>query len=159
MDRLPIDALQNCIFNRLDFLMQIRLRQVCKWFYRLEIHDMYNIDSKYCRKLTDNILINHPSVRYLDASNNPKITDVNHMTKLQKLEADGNYGINNDGIKRVNLIELDAYDNPKITDINHMTKLQKLNAGWDCGINDDGIKHVNLIELEAFGNPKITRKI
>ena len=39
----------------------------------------------------------------LDVSNNPKITQINHMTKLVELTGCGsNCGINNQGIKWVN---------------------------------------------------------
>ncbi len=37
------------------------------------------------------------------------------MTKLERLYAESNCGISDDGIKNLNLIELNAYDNPKIT--------------------------------------------
>ena len=57
MDKLPLDVLQFCILDKLDFLSKIRLRQVCKKFYRLEIWDFYNIDDKYLDKLTNNILL------------------------------------------------------------------------------------------------------
>ena len=50
----------------------------------------------------------------LDASNNPKITNVSHLHNLQELYASGNCGITDDGIKGLRLIELDATDNPKI---------------------------------------------
>ena len=115
MDKISIDVIQNCIFNRLDFLMQIRLRQVCKWFYRLEIHDMYYIGSEYLLKLTDNILANHFFVRYLCAKYNRKITNVKHMTKLEKLNVGFGCGINDDGIKHINPIELYTTSNSKIT--------------------------------------------
>ena len=155
MDRFPIDLLQYKVFDKLDFALQIRFRQVCKWFFRLEIHDFLNIEGKYLEKLTDEILFHYPFIKYLDATNNSKIANVNHLTKLQVLNASRNCGISDNGIKYLNLIELKAYNNHKITDINHLTQLQKLDASFDCGIDDDGIKYVNLVELDACFNPKI----
>jgi len=73
MDKFPIDVLQYHIFANLDFLSQIRFRQVCKWFYRLEIHDMFNIDGKYLLKLSDKILSCYPYVKCLNISNNPNV--------------------------------------------------------------------------------------
>ena len=49
----------------------------------------------------------------LNASHNSKITNVNHMTNLKKLDAGGSdCGINDAGIKNLNLVELHAWDNP-----------------------------------------------
>ena len=144
MDKFPIDILQYHIFTNLDFLSQIRFRQVCKWFYRLEIHDMRNIDKKYLYRITDEILNCYLNVKYLDISNNNNVTSVNKMTKLQILDAPGNCGVDDNGIKDINLVELHAPDNPKITNVNHMTKLQILDASSTSGIIDDGIKAINL---------------
>ena len=113
---LPIEIWQ-CILNSLDFKSQITMRMVCKLFYeKLEIWDFDRIPYKYIEKLTDIILLAYPFIRYLWASYNPKITDVNHLTNLQKLWAFGNCGIDDTGIKDLkNLIILNAYGNPKIT--------------------------------------------
>ena len=93
----------------------------------------------------------------LTAYNNQKITDINHMNKLVKLDASGNSGLDDQGISQLNLIELNACDNPKITDLNHMNKLVKLNAnGMDCGLNDKSIGQLNLIKLTTYNNQKIT---
>jgi hypothetical protein len=77
------------------------------------------------------------------------------MTNLQILSVEGNCGINDEGIKNLNLIKLNANCNSIITNINHMTNLQILQA-CDCGINNEGIKNLNLIELYAYGNNNIT---
>ena len=55
------------------------------------------------------------------------------MINLQKLNASRNCGIDNDGIKGLNLIELYVSNNPKITNVNWMKKIQKLDASGDCG--------------------------
>ena len=44
-----------------------------------------------------------------------KITNVNHMTNLKILDADGDCGIDNKGISKLNLIELHVAGNEKIT--------------------------------------------
>ena len=139
MERFQIDLLQYKVFDKLDFALQIRFRQVCKWFFRLEIHDFLNIDKKYVNRFSNKILMHYPSIKYLNASYNS--------------------GIDDNGIKHLNLIELNAYNNRKITDVNHLTKLQTLDASYRCGIDDKGIKDLNLVELITTCNYKITTKI
>ena len=51
----------------------------------------------------------------LNACSNSKITNVNHMSNLKKLYAEHGCGINDDGIKYLNLSILHAETNPKIT--------------------------------------------
>ncbi len=156
---LPFEIWQEIILY-CEFLTAIRLRQLNKWFYKLEIHDFYNIDWKYLNKLSDEILKAYPFIRKLNAYYNEKIKDVNHMTNLKVLNADYDCGISDDGIKQLNLIELSASGNSKIKDVNHLTNLKVLNAGgYYCGISNDGIKQLNLIELFSYGNKKITIKI
>jgi hypothetical protein len=146
------------IFGFLDFLSKIKFRCVSKYMHKLEIYDFNNIPLKYIQLLNDEILLNYPFIKYLNASTNSKITNVNHMDKLIELNASGyRCGINNKGIQKVNLIKLNASDNPKITNVNHMNKLIELNAnGYCCGINNEGIQKLNLINLNTSNNPKIT---
>ncbi len=76
----------------------------------------------------------------------PRITNINHLTKLKKLYACDGSGIDDQGIK--DLIELEILyvdSNKKITNINHLTKLKILSAIRESGIDDQGIK--DLIEL------------
>ena len=157
---LPIEIWQ-LILNSLNFKSQIIMRMVCKLFYeKLEIWNFNNIPHKYLRKLTDTILLAYPFIRYLNAAHNSRITNVNHLTDLQKLWAFGSScGISDTGIKNLNLIYLDADHNPKITNVNHLTNLQILLARYSCGVTDDGIKDLKLIALHAYGNPEITKKI
>ena len=55
-------------------------------------------------------------MKYLDAYGNPKITNVNHLINLKILNANGNCGINDNGIKNlISLEHLYANYNPKIT--------------------------------------------
>jgi hypothetical protein len=142
------------IFINLDFLSKIRLKRVSKNLNSLEIYDFYNIEKKYLRLLNDQILSKYYFIKYLDASYNNNITNVNHMYNLQKLKTN-NSGITNDGIKNVNLVELNASSNEKIIDVNHMTNLKILNAFGKSGITNNGIKNLNLVKLIASLNEKI----
>jgi len=154
-----IDTLQ-IIFNFCDFRSQLSLVTTCT-YYRNNLHiiDLLNIDKKYLKKLTQEILRYSifEKVIYLNASNNFKITNVSHMKSLQILHAEGDCGINQQEIKGLNLIKLDASYNSKITNVSHMESLQILHAcGGNCGINQQGIEGLNLLELYARKNPKIT---
>ena len=85
------------------------------------MEDFVNILVKWRRKLGDNILRNYTKIKYLHATSNPKITNVNHLTNLRTLYANEHCGIDNAGIANLNLQELYVWCNEKITDINHMT--------------------------------------
>jgi hypothetical protein len=126
---------------------------------RTEIYDFYNIEEKYLKLLDDTILLNYPFIKYLNACNNIKITNVNHLNNLIKLNPSGNFcGINDNGIKHLNLRKLNAsfscgIDNDGIKNLN----LQILNASGElCKINNKGIQHLNLIKLTVSNNPNIT---
>ena len=152
------------IFPKLEFLDQIRFRQVCKKFYKIDITDLYNIEDKFLEKLTDEILKAYSNVEMLNASNNPKITNLSEgkiiLKNLKKLDASDYCGITDEGIKDLDLVELCASYNLKITNVNEgkviLKNLKKLEAGNDCGITDEGIKNLDLAELCASNNPKIT---
>jgi len=65
------------------------------------------IDDKGIKNLT--------KLKILSASDNPKITNINHLTNLEILWCDGNCGISDEGIKNLtNLKEMYARNNPKI---------------------------------------------
>ena len=52
-------------------------------------------------------------------ADNPKITALNHMILLKKINISGNCGVDDHGIQGlVNLEELNAWNNPKITVLN-----------------------------------------
>ena len=88
---------------------------------------------------------------------NKKIINVNHLTNLKKLYCHGGCGIDQEGIKDLQLIEeLNANDNKKIKNVNHLYKLKILYCYNDCGIDQEGIKDLQLIEkLIATSNEKI----
>jgi flagellin-specific chaperone FliS len=157
MNKLNLDVIY-LIFEFLDFLSKITFRGTTKYMYKLEIHDFYNIEKKYLKLLNDEILLNYPYIKYLNASGNRNITNVNHMGKsLIELNASGTFcGINNKGIKNLNLLKLYAYYNPKIYNVNHMENIIELDASYNCGISDEGIKNLkNLQKLCATDNFKI----
>jgi len=127
---VPIELYQ-LILIKSDFLAQIRLRCANKLFYhRLEICDFYSIEWQYIKLLTDDILKNYSSITKLSARSNSEITNVNHLTRLEILDAGcPNNGITDAGIVSItNLKELYAYGNPGITNINHLTRLEILIA-------------------------------
>src|SRR5207248_2482478 len=109
------------IFQLLDFLSKIRLRQINKIFYKiLNIYDFYNIDKKYLDKLKDDILINYKYIEYLDSSHNSYIKNIGWMKHLKKLNVSFyNYGndIDQNNINGLNLIELNISYNIKIKDV------------------------------------------
>jgi hypothetical protein len=128
MDKLHFDILY-LIFGFLDFPLKIIFRCISKYTHLLEIHDFYDIEDKYLRLLNDKILLNYPFIKYLNASNNINITNVNHMNKLIKLNASGYCGVNNKGIENIKLIQyLIIRGNINISNINHMSKLIKLDT-------------------------------
>ena len=62
----------------------------------------------------------------LDASGNPKITNISHLKNLKILGAIGNSGISDKSLIGLNLIKLNADDNPKISfNIKNGSKYEK----------------------------------
>src|SRR5437016_4734652 len=111
------------ILDRSDFICQIRLTLLNKYTHReLKIYDFLNIEYKYFKSLSNDILKNYKYVKKLCATCE-NITDdgISHM-KLHTLNAHDNPKITDAGISHMNLHTLDASDNPSITDrgISHM---------------------------------------
>src|SRR3989304_4882712 len=159
LEQIINDIFDYLINKFICFNSLINLSCTCKYFYyNIYITDLLNVKNKYLDKLTDVILMQpkYVYVRFLNANDNCKITTVNHMTKLENLAAEYRCGINDDGIRNINLKVLNASYNSKITMVNHMTRLEKLWAGYSCGINDEGIRNINLKMLCATNNSKIT---
>ena len=155
---LPIEIHQ-LILEHVDFPTQIRFRCVCRIFHaKLAVKDFLHIDKQYLKLLSDDILRSYPFVEKLDASDNPKITNINYLTKLKELNARDLCGIDDQGLRfATNLTMLTTSSNPNITNLNHMTKLIGLNAiGSSCGVGDAGISDLNLIGLSTTNNPQIT---
>ena len=115
MELLTSDIWQ-IIFDKLDFMDQIKMRQVSRYFMiNFPITNLFdNISNR--GKLTDEILKLFSYVIKLNVNNNRKITNVNHMKNLRILYAGSDCGINNHGIQHlVNLTKLNSYGNNKIT--------------------------------------------
>ena len=132
----------------------------CRTFRNeLDITDIYNIDEKYKKILTQSIIDRYINIKKLDALGNTKITNVNHLAKLEILYAFGQCGINDIGIMcSINLKSLNASDNSKITNVNNLVNLETLYANNKCGINDAGIINcINLKILNYHINTKITK--
>ena len=154
----PIEIWKFEIFPKLDILSQLRLRATCKHLYtNLDITNLYNIDDKYKIKINNQILFMYPKLEKLDASFNPKITEVNYLMNLKILSAHGNSGICDESLIHLDLIELNVWNNPKITKISHLKNLKKLEASWsNSGINDESLIGLDLVVLNVSNNPKIT---
>ena len=72
-----IDVYKNYVFDYLDLLFQIRLLATCRTFRdELGITDMYNIDDKYKKLITQSIVDRYINLEKLDASFNSKITTI-----------------------------------------------------------------------------------
>ena len=155
MDKLYLDLLK-VIFNKLDFLSQIRFRQISKLHYsNLHIIDLYHIHYKYLELLNDEILKNYPYIEFLNAFDNRKIKNIDHMKNLKILNCSHLCGISDENIKGLDLTKLYTDFNPKIKNIGHMKNLKVLYCGGNCGIADEDIKDLDLRELYCSRNPKI----
>lgn len=159
MDKyIPLDVWQYNILIFCALLEQIRLRQVCKIFHKLEIHDFRHVDDLY-KILNNNILLNYPFIRKIRGFPvNSMMTNFNHLTKLYKLNLNGYCNTNNNEISNLcNLKKLYLYNNPRITKINHLTNLTKLDIrGMYCQIGDNEISELsNLKILYASCNTNI----
>ena len=98
----------------------------------------------------------------MNASDNPKITNVNHLANLEILLARNDMGVNDIcGINDAGIAQciksesLDVPNNSKIKNVNHLVKLEILDASGACGINDAGlVQCINLRSLDAAHNTK-----
>ena len=76
---------------------------------------------------------------------------------LKILDCSDSFGIDQNGILELNLIELYTTGNEKIKNVNHMKETLKiLDCSFGSGIDQIGISELNLIELDAKNNEKIT---
>ena len=160
---IPIEMWQE-ISSHLNFISNIKLKRVCKRFEFLKIYNLNSNETSCFKKLDDNIIQRYPFIKNLSVNQNPNITNLNHLkNSLQILHCSsypglGNWfsGINDYGIKDLDLFELYANNNVSIKNINHFNNLRILHAVGECGIEDYSIRNLNLIELDASSNPKIT---
>jgi len=156
-----------------DFRGVVTIRSLSRRIRQLVFH----LTIPYWVKVDDTIIkLYLTNIQWLDANNNPNITDsgikgltnlqrlyasyksnitdvgIKGLTNLQRLNAYGNRNITDAGIKGLtNLQHLYAYDNPNITDIKHLTNLQRLNVG-NPNITDKG-----LTNLQWFNGDKVNK--
>jgi len=73
------------------------------------------------------------NLEILNANSAYKIKNVNHMSKLRKLSATYECGIDNKGIECINLHEIDVSNNVKIdkNNLKHMTELKNIIDDYD----------------------------
>ena len=67
------EILCTIIFNYLDFYVKHTFKRIRKFMNQIFVTDSYNIEWKYLDKL------NYKFAVELNAHDNPKISDVNHM--------------------------------------------------------------------------------
>src|SRR5208282_252192 len=125
---LLISDITKLIFDQLDFLSQISIRLVSKKFTSYPVTNLF--DNVPMNKLSDEILRLYPHATKLNAGKNSKITNVNHLINLRRLDAWGfESSIDNNGLSNLtNLIDLHIDYNEKIININSLQNLRSLNV-------------------------------
>jgi len=158
LQQAPPEVWQIVLDYSYDFLTKIRLRKVCRDMYiHLRIIDFYHIEDEYLLKLNDEVLQQHPYIKYLFAFDNSNVININHLENLEVLDASWDCGIHSFGMKQLTkLKKLDANGNPRIKNISQLTRLEELRARSTCGISDENIKDLKLKFLDADLNDKIT---
>lgn len=103
--------------------------------------------------------ISQVNLTILNAHNNKKITNVNHMKNTLKiLVCSGECGIGQEGISQLSLIQLELADNKKIINVNHMKNtLRFLDCSFQCALEIDGFSELKLSTLVAHFNKKVIR--
>ena len=159
---LCLDVVQ-IICDFCDLKTQINLINTCKEYEEnLQIIKLTCTDG-INQQVTQEILQQKKfsQLRYLNASNNMKITNVNHLKNtLILLNCSGNCEIAQEGINELRKLQiLNACDNQKITNVNHLkdTLIELDCCGNICGIYQKGINELRKLQkLKASCNEKIT---
>lgn len=116
--------------------------------------------SGYQCPIQDSDILNFTKIKKLNASANPKITNINHMIHIIECNISSFIcGVSDSGICDLKYIKiLNACYNPKIININYMIHIETLLIGGQhCGVSDSGICDLyNIKKLYASNNPKIT---
>ncbi len=82
---LPIEIWQEILIIS-DFISQLRLMQLCQYFYKnLKITNFYNIDKKFLNKLNSKILENYKDITKLNIFANKNVTNIEHLINLKVL--------------------------------------------------------------------------
>src|SRR5438445_4973844 len=103
---LPVEIVQ-VILKFSDFLSQIRLTQLSRYLHKnLKIYDFYDIDSKYLRLLSNDIIKNYKHIKKLNI-NCSNITNegISHLN-LHTLNTGSNSLITDEGILHMKLYTL-----------------------------------------------------
>lgn len=166
---IPFDIFQE-IFQYLNFITKIRIRQISKKNLLLDITDFYYIPINLRIKLSDNILVNYPKLKYLHAGSNPNITKINYLTNLEKLNIScfkpGNQAwvqsgvTSNQLLNLTNITWLNLCENPIISNISYLTNLKTLNLATHhtyLEIQNSDLLNLNLTSLNLSGNHQITK--
>ena len=131
---LPIE-IWRVIFDLSSFREKIVIRQIYQDLLSLPIVDLYHIDDFYLERLDDEVLKQHPSIRYLFAFDNPKITNVSHLEGLEILDASWGCGIDNKGLCSRKIRALDITGNPKIVPFESLAEcLRDVSRGMESWI-------------------------
>lgn len=135
-----------------DTITQLNLISTCNLF-RSELCIKNLTDPEITYMLNDDILKQHiyRNLLLLDLTNNQKVTDIRHLTKLNLLNTKT---LDQTNINNMSLINLSAAGNKLITDVSHMKKtLKALDCYGNCGITY--INDLKLTNLDVSGNSKI----
>jgi len=149
LNLIELDASDNIKITDINHMTNLkRLRAnvsktiyTCLEFYRSEC----GISDKSIESL---------NLEELYVNNNPKVSNIGHMTKLKVLSASSWFSnISDVSIANLNLEKLIATDNGIITSVSHMSNLKELYAEHS---NISDIKGINLRVLYIDNNENIT---
>ena len=115
------------IFENSTLKTKTNLIQICEFLWdNFVISDLINIDSESKKSLNDSVLSLSifEWVNNLNAKNNLKIKNVSFMKSLKVLHAQGNCGIDQEGINQLDLVELYTANNGKIKNVSFMKSLK-----------------------------------
>lgn len=118
--------------------------------------EMYDFRYSSC-SISDENIEHLTKLKRLNAYDNPKIKNINHLINLVELNCGGKCGVADENIIGLYKLKyLYANNNPNIKNINHLINLVKLNCGGKCGVTDENITELyKLKQLYTSHNPKI----
>ena len=110
-----------------------------------------------CSDITSDMIRSCNNIEELYVTNCLKIYDINHLTKLRKLDAMLSCSLTNECIKKcTNIEELNLSENMSINDINNLTNLKVLVVNHNKKLTTDGFLLCDNIEnLVMSGNDRI----
>jgi len=116
------------------------------------------ITTLYSQHIEQNLLNMCNNIINLYICYNEKITDVNHLQQLEKLDISGQCGVDQNGILQLKFIKfLNIGYNDKIINVNHLQLLEELHACSATGIIQNGISQlIHIKKLNIQNNYTIT---